>query len=228
MTDASRPDQPALTVTPNGPYLVSGDARIARRRMVASEHGEPMTWQTTDVLAARRALCRCGHSGAKPFCDGSHGREGFQAAEPAAPSRYDDRQATYQATGVVMRDDRSICAHAGFCGNKATNVWEMMGGDATGDSTARAHLMAMIEHCPSGALTFRLEPEGPDIEADLAAEVGVVDDGPLFVTGRVRVRDVDGTELEVRNRVTLCRCGSSANKPYCDGTHQKVGFKDPA
>ena len=82
----------------------------------------------------------------------------------------------------------------------------------------------------------RLDPSqirvGPDwlgaspVEPELAPEVGVVDDGPLFVTGRVPVTLADGTAYEVRARMTLCRCGGSKNKPFCDGTHAELGFTD--
>jgi CDGSH-type Zn-finger protein len=54
-----------------------------------------------------------------------------------------------------------------------------------------------------------------------------VDNGPLWVRGGVSVEAADGFEYEVRNRVTLCRCGQSNNKPFCDGSHWDVGFKDP-
>ncbi len=84
----------------------------------------------------------------------------------------------------------------------------------------------MIEHCPSGALSFRLTESTPDVEPALAVMVGVVDDGPLLITGGIPVTREDGTTDGVRNRVALCRCGQSANKPYCDGTHAKVGFVD--
>ena len=86
--------------------------------------------------------------------------------------------------------------------------------------------MAMIERCPSGALTYRVPDSDGDIEPELRAGVGVVDDGPLFVTGGVTVIRTDGRSMEARNRVTLCRCGGSANKPLCDGSHKTNGFAD--
>ncbi|MGO9558611.1 MAG: CDGSH iron-sulfur domain-containing protein [Acidimicrobiales bacterium] len=129
-------------------------------------------------------------------------------------------------TSIVMRDDRSVCVHAGFCGNRVTNVWKLVSGSATDDSIVRAQVMAMIERCPSGALTYRIETDGEDIEPELADEIGVIDDGPLWVTGRVVVSGPDGEEIEWRNRMTLCRCGQSKNKPLCDGSHVEAGFVD--
>ena len=127
---------------------------------------------------------------------------------------------------MVMRDDRSICVHAGFCGNRLTNVWKMAKAGVTADSIARMQMMAMIERCPSGALTYRLEPDGPDVEASLRAEAVIVADGPIALTGGVVVEPPDGSTLEARNRQTLCRCGGSAKKPLCDGSHKKLDFHD--
>ena len=81
----------------------------------------------------------------------------------------------------------------------------------------------MAHNCPSGALTLRAE--GTEVEPALPTEVVLVPDGPLWVTGGVTVTRSDGVALEPRNRVTLCRCGASSNKPLCDGSHADVGFQ---
>lgn len=226
----TEPDHaPGVQIQPHGPYLIR-DTPLVRRRQVQSEHGEPMTWQTREEVPTREvyALCRCGGSANKPFCDGTHTRNGFDGTETASTDAYADRARSMPGTGITVADDRSICEHAGFCGNKQTNVWEMVGGAGTEDSVQRMQLMAMIERCPSGALTYRLADDQPVIEPDLRREIGVVDDGPLFLTGGVRVVRSDDARSEVRNRVTLCRCGASKNKPLCDGSHREVGFRDAA
>lgn len=219
---------PRIAVQPNGPYLVSGPVSLTRRAIVRSESSDPMTWQTTAQLEAPEtfALCRCGGSSNKPFCDGTHRRNSFDGTESAPTDTYDERAKTYRATGVVMRDDRAICEHAGFCGNQVTNVWKMAQGDATEDPVARTQLMHMIEHCPSGALTYRLQPDGEDVEPALPVGIAVTRDGPYFVTGGITIERSDGQSFETRNRVTLCRCGNSKNKPLCDGSHQQAGFRD--
>lgn len=217
-----------VTVRAGGPYWVQGPVSLVRRRSVMSEHGEPLTWQTTVRLptAGDYALCRCGGSATKPFCDGTHASNGFAADDTAPDVPYDEQARPYELTGVVMRDDRSLCVHAGFCGNRLTNVWKMARADAAADSVARAQLMTMIERCPSGALTYRLATEGDDVEPELPAQAAVIDDGPIFLSGRVPVTLDDGTRLEVRNRMTLCRCGASESKPLCDGSHKKTEFRD--
>ena len=94
------------------------------------------------------------------------------------------------------------------------------------DSQVRAQIMSMIEKCPSGTLTYTLEPGGDIIEPDLPREISVIPDGPMWVSGGITVERGDGKPLETRNRVTLCRCGHSSIKPLCDGTHKEVGFTD--
>jgi hypothetical protein len=83
----------------------------------------------------------------------------------------------------------------------------------------------MVEKCPSGALTYRFD--GDDVEPLMATAIAITDDGPLWVTGGIPVTTADGSTIETRNRVTLCRCGASANKPLCDGSHKAAGFRDP-
>jgi hypothetical protein len=81
----------------------------------------------------------------------------------------------------------------------------------------------MIERCPSGALTY--EVDGEQIEPDLPEQIAVIPDGPLWVSGGLEIERSDGTTLETRNRVALCRCGQSGSKPLCDGSHKDAGFR---
>ena len=122
-----------------------------------------------------------------------------------------------------MRYDQGICVHAGFCGTTVTNVWDLS--EKTGDTAARMQAIAMIEHCPSGALTYEID--GTINEPMLPQVISVINDGPLWVSALVPITNSDGTTLEARNRVTLCRCGDSSNKPLCDGSHKEAGFVEP-
>ena len=215
-------DEQKITVAPGGPYLVAGGIPIATKTPVMSEHGEPLTWKTErgEEPKAMAALCRCGASSNKPFCDGTHASVEWDDTGNAPDGTYAERAKSYGGEGIEVFDDRPTCVHAGFCGNKVTTVWKMAA--QTGDSRIRAEAMAMIERCPSGALTYAVD--GDVIEPDLPVEVAVIPDGPLWVSGGVTVTTADGTALESRNRVTLCRCGQSASKPLCDGSHKEAGF----
>jgi CDGSH-type Zn-finger protein len=217
-------ERPSITALANGPYLVEGRLPLYRRRAVNSEHGEPLTWETTAALGSRDryVLCRCGQSSSKPLCDGTHAKVGFIAADSSS-GLYADRAKTLGGTGITVRDDRSVCVHAGFCGSRVTNVWKEVA--KTAESTVRAQIIAMVERCPSGALTYSMDSSG-DVEPLMPAAAAVVDDGPLWVTGRVNITTADGQSIEARNRVTLCRCGGSKNKPLCDGTHKEIAFRD--
>ena len=213
-----------IAIADGGPYLVSGGVPITSKAPIMSEHGEPLTWKTTTADAAeikeRVALCRCGASDNKPYCDGSHARVEWDGTDNAPDGAYDERAKSYGGEGFEVFDDRPICVHAGFCGNRVTNVWKMAA--KAGDSRIRAEAMSMVERCPSGALTYAVD--GETNEPDLPSEVAVIPDGPLWVSGGIEVTRADGSTLENRNRVTLCRCGQSGSKPLCDGSHKEAGF----
>jgi len=215
-------DEQQITIAEGGPYIVTGSVPVSSKTPIMSEHGEPLTWKKDPAseTKARVALCRCGASAKKPYCDGVHAKIEWDGSDNAPDGAYTDRAKSHGGEGMEVFDDRPICVHAGFCGNKVTNVWKMAA--KTGDSQIRAEAMAMIERCPSGALTYAVE--GDVIEPDLPAEVAVIPDGPLWVSGGVQVTRADGSTLETRNRVTLCRCGQSASKPLCDGSHKEAGF----
>lgn len=215
---------PSITAAPNGPLIVEGNVPLYRRADVQSEHGEPLVWKTTEQVETRAkyALCRCGESGKKPFCDGTHAKVGFVADETAGGT-YAERSHDLGGTGITVSDDRSICVHAGFCGTRVTNVWKQV--NETDESITRAQVINAISNCPSGALTFQME--GEVVEPLLPQAVSVIDDGPIWVTGGIGITGSNGEAIETRNRVTLCRCGASANKPLCDGSHKEVGFVDP-
>jgi len=217
--------EPRIRVT-DGPYVVEGRLPLVRTSIVETDHGEPIGWAPDQPVQQREVvkLCRCGHSSDKPFCDGTHRTIGFRGTETADRGPIAARRKTYAGEGVVMTDDRSICEHAGFCGDRFTNVWRMI--KDTDDPSVRERLIDMVRLCPSGALAASEDDGGEPLEPALPTSVAVVEDGPLWVRGGVQVTGADGQDYEVRNRVTLCRCGASTNKPFCDGTHQEVGFTD--
>lgn len=219
-------DSPRITVQQDGPYVVQGGLPLVRKSAIVTEHGEPIGWRVDGEVAAPQtySLCRCGQSANKPFCDDSHLRVGFDGTETASKLAGVSDREVFPGTGVVMRDTPSLCTSAGFCGNRRTKVWRMIAD--TDDTQVRAALMAMVERCPSGRLTYSLDETSGDIEPDLPTQIALLPDGPLWVTGGVAIDSADGRPYVARNRVTLCRCGASRNKPFCDGSHERVGFTD--
>lgn len=82
----------------------------------------------------------------------------------------------------------------------------------------------MVLRCPTGALHYENRGEGPAEPVPGHNSVRTVPDGPLHVAGDLTIRLEDG-EILRENRAALCRCGASRNKPYCDGTHKRTGFR---
>jgi CDGSH-type Zn-finger protein/uncharacterized Fe-S cluster protein YjdI len=232
-----------IAVIPNGPYMVYGNVPLVRKRKVVSDEAYSLSWEKTAVLETEEtyALCRCGQSGSKPFCDGTHARVGWDGSEAADTRLSVERQRIVEGsltaetahapagTGIVVKRDGYLCMHAAFCVGRTKRIPALMEG--VGDSDERASIMPMIERCPSGSYLYALEHEGLNVEPDYPVAIAVVEEegelaGPLWVTGEIPIARADGEPFETRNRVTLCRCGQSKAKPLCDGTHRKIAFRD--
>jgi CDGSH-type Zn-finger protein len=216
---AAAPEQ-RIDVSADGPYEVYGSLPLRPVRIVETEEGEPVDVEEGDLLPVGRhyALCRCGNSRTKPFCDESHLRVGFEGTETADRAARATRARQIRGRDITFSDDQTLCTHAGFCTNRRTDVWEMVR-DST-DPEVRGQMQRMIQLCPSGRL--ELEPPAAAGDPVLLLEA----DGPIWVRGAVHLRAADGTTYEVRGRMALCRCGASRNKPFCDDSHKEVGFRD--
>ena len=122
----------------------------------------------------------------------------------------------YETDEIVVEWDSRLCYHSHNCVRALPQVF---------DPERRPWVMveAAVARCPSGALrAHRVGSEPPKREQPL--ELRASANGPLLVSGGVRVVAADGTVLYEGERAALCRCGRSANKPFCDGTHKTVGF----
>ncbi|MFN2590308.1 MAG: CDGSH iron-sulfur domain-containing protein [Actinomycetota bacterium] len=225
VTDATHPT-PHIKILPNGPYRVTG-APLVRMRPIYNSEGDGVEWvRGVEVDHSDPVdLCRCGRSRNLPFCDGSEAEAAFDGTEVADRRPSADRRRNCAELGPVqLTDDRTLCAHAAFCQKTPTNVWQMARGYQ--DPETQQTIIEMVRRCPSGRLQYYIAPETTPEEEELRQEVGLVENGPLWVRGGIPVEGADGFEYEVRNRMTLCRCGQSDNKPYCDGSHWDSGFKD--
>ena len=220
-----------VVVSKDGPYLVSGGVPLATEIVVADREGMPLKWKKGGKIAAKGAyaLCRCGHSAGKPFCDGSHVKAKFDGTETASRVRYDDRAGMIDGPGLVLTDVTELCAGAGFC-HRAGGTWALT--QHSGDAKAKKTATQQACDCPSGRLVAREKKTRKPIEPKFSESISVTEDpesglsGPLWAKGGVEVESADGEKYEKRNRQTLCRCGYSSNKPFCDGTHVSVGFND--
>lgn len=121
----------------------------------------------------------------------------------------------------------SQCIHSGICFKGLPAVFDPRRRPwVVAENGTTAQITAQINKCPSGALSYYMNAEENNnvkIEAETIAEVST--NGPLLVYGSIKIKHSDGRE-EIKNKVTVfCCCGQSSNKPYCDGTHRKVGFE---
>jgi len=179
------------------------------------------------------ALCRCGASTTKPFCDGSHTSVGFSGDKEA--DRVPDRRDTYKGVHVTVLDNRGICAHSGFCTDRVSSVFRLGQEPFVAPSGARMdEIVGAVRACPSGALSFAIDGEEQRHVVDQQREpaVEVSKDGPYRITGGIVLVEEDGTPVKRDEGVSLehyslCRCGHSKNKPFCSGMHWTTSFKDP-
>jgi CDGSH-type Zn-finger protein len=219
-----------IKVTKDGPYIASGGIPLSVEAIGSDDEGESVGWEHGADLEKRETcgLCRCGQSGTKPYCDGSHATVGFDGTETASFEPYVESCDVLVGPRVDVRDQKELCADARFC-HRAGAVWHRVNDD---DDEATDVVIEESKLCPSGRYTavdkatgFAHEPEfEPSMALVQDPEMGV--SGPLWVRGGIQVLSADGRSYEVRNRVTLCRCGHSSNKPFCDGSHIEGAFHD--
>ena len=220
-----------ITIAANGPYLVSGSVPVTIETIEPNAEGESWEWRTGDAIAVneRYALCRCGASETKPFCDGTHARNGFDGTETASRQPFAEQAKTLAGPGMTLFDAEPLCAFARFC-DVADSIWKSI--EHVDDPAIRDLVIHEATHCPSGRLVVRDTATGVAHEPAFAPSIGLVEDpakaasGPLYVRGGIKVFSADGSAYEIRNRVALCRCGKSQNKPFCDGSHVDAGFVD--
>ncbi len=171
------------------------------------------------------ALCRCGHSKSKPFCDGNHRNTDFRGAK-LTDGKWDFRT-DYEGDGVTVHDNRGICAHIGYCTDQLPEVF-LMGQEPWIDPAGAPgeRVAEQTRRCPSGALIHSIDGV-EHRDKDRPPTIQVVAAGPYFVTGAVKLLDTARGEGASLEHYALCRCGHSKNKPFCDGTHWYVDFGDP-
>ena len=206
-------EAPTIECKPDGPYLV--------RNLEDLKDSRGDSIETKPVIA----LCRCGGSANKPFCDGTHKGNGFSGAKLADAGA--DKVQSYAGKKITIHDNRSICAHAGHCTDGLSAVFKYKSEPwIDPDGAAVAEIIAAVRNCPSGALSCTVDGV-ESREAQRDPSITVCKDGPYEVAGGVQLPGQPLGKGASTNRFTLCRCGASKNKPFCDGTHWSIGFKDP-
>ena len=220
--------KPRIKIVEDGPYIVSGNVPLSEKIIVQNgainEYREVQKFPLTEEYA----LCRCGKSKNPPFCDGSHVHARFDGTETASRRDFAERATLFEGPGLSMLDD-DRCAFARFCHRQEGNVWELV--EMSDDPYLREEAIKAAVECPTGRFTV-MDLDGNVIEPEFEPSIEILQDqrervsGPLFVKGNIPIESSDGFTYEVRNRIALCRCGESREKPFCDAMHVSLHYKD--
>ncbi len=222
-----------IIVTENGPLIVVGEASV-RYMSIVSEGDKRFYREESEIVPPKSpwALCRCGHSSNPPFCDGSHVKAGFDGTETATRIPYAKRAKRIEGCRIDLLDDYDLCCLARFCHTDRGKIWALM--EHTDDPEVRDLVVKAANECPAGRLVAVDQASGAYLEDEYEApEIIVLNDpemkcgGPLYVRGPVEIIGADGVPYERRSKYTLCRCGLSENKPFCDCAHAHSGWREP-
>lgn len=223
-------EEQKIKITENGPYLVSGAIPLDKEIIVVDKDHCPVKWQKKEDYPKQEnyALCRCGNSKNKPFCDGSH-LKGFDGEETASKKTYLEQAGKLEGPDLVLTDAYDLCSSAKFC-KRSLGVWQLT--EKSDNQENKEIAIQECHNCPSGRLVAWDKKNKKAIEPEFKKSISVTEDpgkkvsGPLWIKGNIQIESSEDYNYEKRNRVTLCRCGKSKNKPFCDGTHIDSNFND--
>ncbi len=209
-------EQPKITPTEDGPLVVS-----AAPDLIGSDGA---------VIASKdtATLCRCGHSGNKPFCDGSHKAAGFSSAVDRSKIRNTPiaYKGTVNGIEVTVGYTPVLCTHAAACQRLAAAVFDPEKRPwVQPENGALPDIMDAVAACPSGALRLTLGEMPPQQLTTGEVSLRVEKNGPYHVRNIVLAAEFNGAQAS-RAKYSLCRCGMSKNKPFCDGSHHDANWSD--
>ena len=221
-----------IVIAEKGPYRVYGRPPLAQQFIMPNDQGESWYFQEGKHYSTEQeptSLCRCGASKKKPYCDGSHTAASWSPELTAPADGLLDDAEVIEGGSLVLTDNEQYCVFARFC-HPGGNTWHLT--EESDQPQARELAIREASMCPGGRLMawdkqteqpfeFRFEPG-----LGLIEDPGMANSGGLWVLGGIPVQRESGRTYEIRNRVVLCRCGQSSNKPYCDGTHAAIKWDD--
>ena len=204
--------KPTISCSKNGPMIVKG-----LENFIDSD-GKRL--ETRPAMG----LCRCGASLNKPYCDGNHKYAGFN--DDISSERTADSLRAYEGEAITILNNPLLCSVAEHCHRELETVFDTRKApwiDPNGDT--RERIKKLIEKCPSGALSYRINGE-PQPAQNREAAITIEKNGPLRITGSIELEDANWGQGASQEHYTLCRCGASKNKPFCDGSHAAISFDD--
>ncbi|WP_340818198.1 CDGSH iron-sulfur domain-containing protein [Methanolobus sp. WCC4] len=210
--EVEKEKKPAIKVSRDGPFIV--------RDLKTLRNSKGTFIETVPVMA----LCRCGASKDKPFCDGAHTKNELSGEKEE--DRVPDRTDSYVGENITVHHNKGVCSHIGNCILKLPEVFRKGQKPWVDTEAAKPEEIAkVIRSCPSGSLSYTINGE---LHKDYPhePEIFLVKNGPYHVVGGIELDDPDGSKPETKDHYALCRCGASKNKPFCDGTHLDTEFRD--
>lgn len=205
-------DQPVIEERENGPLVVKqiNDMRLA----------DGSEAQCKPVMA----LCRCGDSSNKPFCDGTHKENGFDSTPSDVASK--DRINSYEGSGVTVYYNKLLCSHAGECVRRAGAIFDPKQRPwIQPDNGTVDDVREVVKACPSGALRWSEPGSDAELLAKSDISITIEKNGPYRVSN-IPIAAGHWAEGQSAKKYVLCRCGKSGNKPFCDGAHLDQGWSD--
>lgn len=222
--------KPKIRPLPNGPYYLINDTEPKVVENLKNFKGESLS--TTVGIA----LCRCGKSNNKPFCDGTHSIIGFSSQNMNLNENdtnkltVKNKRRDYVGKEITIHDNRKICSHAKECVNNLPFVFKLGSRPwIDSDGSKMQDIIKTVRKCPSGALSYSIDGiEYRDPKEQRDPILIVLKNGPYYIRGGIELigENIEFGEGASKEHYTLCRCGASENKPFCDGTHRTINFKD--
>ena len=213
-------NKPMIVPLPNGPLYLINDREIKVIENLENSKSEKLS----NIQGI--ALCRCGASRNKPFCDGTHGIIRFPSKNADNNNKIGSKRKSYAGTKITIHDNRRICSHAAECVNNLSSVFNLNKRPwINPDGAITKEIIETIKECPSGAISYSIDGiEYRDYDGKQLVKVSK--DGPYYITGGIELIGAEFPDDASKEHYTLCRCGTSNNKPFCDGNHSIINFKD--
>lgn len=197
---------PEIRIEKNGPLIVINVDKIQYSK------GEPVEAESTC------ALCRCGSSKNKPFCDGSHIPVGFKPEKES--QNIEHKVKSYRGEQITVHFNLGVCSHSAVCLKQLPNVFDTRKRPWINvDEASVEEIIETIEKCPSGALTYTVQ--GKSTNQKREAKIVIDEQGPYNIEGGIKIQDECESKPYHPERYAMCRCGKTLNTPFCDGSHWK-------
>jgi len=143
--------------------------------------------------------------------------------------KFEEQATMITGPGINLLDVQELCSSARFC-HLAGGTWTNV---RNSDNPAAIKIAQQTAwNCPAGRLVICDKKTGKIIEPKFEKAISLIEDtpakvsGPIWLKGGIELESSSGLKYETRNRCTVCRCGKSKNKPFCDGAHMRAGFND--